>query len=176
VNILKSVIGSVGGLLILAAVFINSQAIAADVKIGFVDMQKVSSASTAVKKAQGILKQKADSLQGTLKKDEDDFIALKKTFDRKKSAWSDEEKKKKEMELQNKYQDISAKQEQSRQELKKLEAEHLGPIQKKIIEIVGSVAKDKGYSLILPRQVVIYSSEATDITDAVTTELNKTMK
>ncbi len=175
-NFFKRVIGSVGGLLIMTAVIFNGQAVAADTKIGYVDIQKVSSASSAVKKAQATLKQKAASLQSALKKDDNEFLALKTAFDKKNSVWSNAEKKKKEKELQTKYQGFLTKQAHSRQEMKELEAELLGPIQNKIIEIVGSVAKDNGFSLILPHQVVLYSSKATDITDKVTEELNKSMK
>jgi len=176
VNVFKSVIGSIGGLLILAAVVINGQAIAADTKIGVIDMKKVLSTSSAGQKAQGIIEEKMKSLQGTFKKEETDLLAMQKEMEKKGSAWTDAVKKEKATAFQKKRNELAVKQEDANNEMKKLREQHVNPILKKLEEIVEKVAKNEGYSLILPRNVVLYTSETADISDKVTAELNKTMK
>jgi outer membrane protein len=175
VNIAKRVVGCIGSLLIVAVVGINSQAADAT-KIGVIDMKKVLSASTAGQKAQGVVEEKMKSLQGTLKKDETDLVALKTEIDKKGSAWTDAVKQEKAKAFQKKGQAFQEKQEKANLELKKVREENVNPILKKLEEIVEKVAKSEGYSLIVPRNVVLYASDATDVSDKVTAELNKVMK
>jgi len=175
VNIAKRVVGCIGSLLIVAVVGVNSQA-ADTTKIGVIDMKKVLSASTAGQKAQSVIEEKMKALQGTLKKDQDDLVALQKDMEKKGSAWTDAVKQEKAKTFQKKRNDLAAKEENANLELKKMREENVNPILKKLEEIVEKVAKNDGYSLILPRNVVLYSSESTDISDKVTSELNKVMK
>ncbi len=175
-NIAKRAVGCIGGLMIVAAVVVNGQALAADTKIGIIDMKKVVSTSTAGQKAQGVLEQKGKSLQESFKKDQDDILALEKEFEKKNSAWTDAVKKEKTVTYQKKRSDFATKQQGAQAEFKKLEEQQIAPVLKKIEEVVGKLAKDEGYSLILPRQVVYYTSDALDISDKVIAELNKAMK
>lgn len=174
-NIAKKVVGCIGSLLIVALVGFNSQAADAT-KIGVIDMKKVLSTSTAGQKAQGVVEEKMKSLQGTLKKDEDDLLALKNEMEKKASTWNDATKQEKAKAFQKKGQAFQEKQEKANLELKKVREDNVNPILKKLEEIVEKVAKNDGYSLILPRNVVLYSSEATDISDKITSELNKVLK
>lgn len=174
-NIAKSVVGCIGSLLIVAVVGINSQAADAP-KIGVIDMKKVLSTSTAGQKAQSVVEEKMKSLQGTLKKDENDLVALQKEMEKKGSAWTDAVKQEKAKAFQKKGKEFQEKQENANNELKKVREENVNPILKKLEEIVEKVAKNDGYSLILPRNVVLFSSETTDISDKITSELNKVMK
>jgi outer membrane protein len=175
VNIAKRAVGCIVSLLIVTAM-INGQALAADTKIGVIDMKKVLSTSTSGQKAQGVIEEKMKALQGPLKKDEDELIALSKEMEKKGSAWTDAVKQEKGKAFQKKRNELAEKQEKANLELKKLREDNVNPILKKLEEIVEKVAKSDGYSLILPRNVVLYSSEATDISDKVTSELNKVMK
>ena len=175
-NFFKRVIGSFGGLLIMTAVIFNGQAMASGTQIGVIDMKKVLTTSTAGKKAQDTIEAKMKSLQSSFKKDENDLIALNKEMEIKGSAWSDSVKREKAAAFTKKRNLLAVKQEQANTELKKLREKHVNPILKKLEEIVEKVATDEGYSIILPRNVVLYSSRATDITDKVTGELNKSMK
>lgn len=173
-NIAKRVMGCLGSLLIVAVVGINSQA--ADAKIGVIDMKKVLSASTAGQKAQSVVEEKMKALQGTLKKDETDLVALKNEIEKKGSAWTDAVRQEKTKAFQKKGQAFQEKQEKANLELKKVREDNINPILKKLEEIVEKVAKNDGYSLVMPRNVVLYASDTTDISDKVTAELNKVMK
>ncbi len=175
-NIVKSTIGCIGSLLIVAAILINGQALAADSKIGVIDMKKVLSSSTAGKKAQGIIEQKMKSLQSSFKKDENDLIALQKEIEKKSSAWSNSVKQEKATAFQKKRRDLAVKQDNANVELKKLREQHVNPILQKLESVVEKIAAKEGYAVILPRNVVLYSSDSVDISDTIIAELNKAMK
>ena len=175
-NIIKTAFGCIGSLVIVAAVLINSQALAADTKVGIIDMKKVLSTSTAGKRAEGMVKQKMDSLQASFKSDENDLIALQKEMEKKGSAWSDSMKQEKATAFQKKRRDLAVKQDEANQELKKLREQHVNPILKKLEEVVDKVAASGGYSVVLPRNVVLYATDSIDISNTVIAELNKVMK
>ena len=175
-NIVKTMIGCIGSLLIVASVLSNGNALAADTKIAVIDMKQVLSTSTAGKKAENIIKQKMDSLQASFKSDESDLIAMQKEMEKKGSAWSDSVKKEKATAFQKKRQELAAKQDEANQELKKLREQHVNPVIKKLEEIVGKIAADSGYAVVLPRNVVLYATDSIDISNTVITELNKVMK
>jgi len=176
VNIVKTAVSCVGRLVIVASVLFNGQALAADTKIGVIDMKQVLSTSTAGKRAEGIIKQKMDSLQTSFKTDENDLVAMQKEMEKKGSAWSDSVKQEKATAFQKKRRDLAVKQDEANQELKKLREQHVNPILKKLEEVVAKVAADGGYAVVLPRNVVLYATDSIDISNTVISELNKVMK
>jgi outer membrane protein len=164
------------GLMIAVLVLVNGQALAADAKIAVIDMKQVLSTSTAGKRAEGVIKQKMDSLQASLKNDENDLIAMQKEGEKKGAAWSDSVKREKAAAFQKKRQELAEKQENANQELRKLREQQVNPVIKKLEEVVAKVAADSGYAVVLPRNVVLYATDAVDISNTVITELNKVMK
>lgn len=172
----KSIIGCMGSLLIVAVLAFNGQASAADTKIAVIDMKQVLSTSTAGKRAEGVIKQKMDSLQSSFKKDEEDLVNLQKEIEKKGSSWSDSVKQEKITTFQKKRRDLAVKQEGANQELKKLREQHVNPILKKLEEVVSQVAASGGYAIVMPRYVVLYTADSIDISNTVTAELNKVMK
>jgi len=176
VNIVKAAAGCMGGLLIGALVLINGQALAADTKIAVIDMKQVVSTSAAGKKAEGVVKQKMDSLQASLKNDENDLITMQEDFKKKGAAWSDSVKKEKAAAFEKKRQALAEKQEKAREELKKVQEQQINPVIKKLEEVVAKIAADNGYAIVLPRTVVLYTTDAVDISNKVISELDKVMK
>lgn len=175
-NMVKTVTGCMSGLMIAVLVLVNGQALAADAKIAVIDMKQVLSTSTAGKRAEGVIKQKMDSLQASLKNDENDLIAMQKEGEKKGAAWSDSVKREKAAAFQKKRQELAEKQENANQELRKLREQQVNPVIKKLEEVVAKVAADSGYAVVLPRNVVLYATDAVDISNTVITELNKVMK
>lgn len=166
------------GCVVMVAVFClqSHNSLAADSKIAVIDMKEVLSASTAGKRAQGIIERKMKSLQASLKADENGLVDMQKEMEKKGAAWSDSVKREKAMEFQQKRRALAEKQEKANQDLRKLREQNVNPILKKLEDIVATVASDAGYSIVLPRNVVLYSTTSVDITDKIITELNKVMK
>ncbi|MCL2458134.1 MAG: OmpH family outer membrane protein [Desulfobulbus sp.] len=175
-NIVKTVAGCIGGLFITALVVGNGQALAADTKIAVIDMKQVLSTSSAGKKAEGVIKQKMDSLQASLKNDQNALIEMQKESEKKGAAWSDSVKREKAATFQKKRQELAEKQDSANEELRKLREQQVNPVIKKLEEVVAKLAADNGYAIVLPRNVVLYATDAVDISNTVITELNKVMK
>ena len=79
-------------------------------------------------------------------------------------------------ELQAKLQEAQANLNQFRQQAQELaqqgQEKELAPLQAKAVEAVKVVADDKGIDLVIPKNNLIYSSEALEISDAVIVVLN----
>lgn len=170
-NLLNKTLCCLGSLLIATILFVN-QSNAAE-KIGVVDLRKAILTSTAGQKAKDLIDQKGKSLQAELKKDQDALIALQKDMEKKGAAWNDAMKKEKAGEFQKKGRDFNAKQQEANADMRKLEEEHLKPLQQKALDIAKKVAKDEGYAFVLPREVLVVAPDDNDITDKVISELNK---
>ena len=149
---------------------------AAETKIGIINMQKVVADSAAGKKAKQDIDEKMKELKTSFQADEEALIALQKEIEKISSAWSEDMKQEKAIEFKKKRRDLGVKQEDAKLEMKRLQEQHLGPILKKLEEVVDKVATDKGFTLVLPRNAVLFSAESADITADVTKALDKAMK
>ena len=78
--------------------------------------------------------------------------------------------------LQAKLQEAQANLNQFRQQAQTLaqqgQGEQLAPLQSRAVEAVKTVAEDKGIDLVVPKNNLIYSSDALEISDAVIAVLN----
>ena len=149
--------------------------LAAETRVGVLNMQKVLRDSKAGQKAQKVMEKRMNELKAKFKKDEEALLALQKEIEKKSSAWSDEMKREKAIEFQKKRRDLGAKQDDANLELKQLREKHLAPIMKQLRQVVKAEAKKGGYTVILPNNAVLYHDESADITGAVTKALDKVM-
>jgi outer membrane protein len=161
---------------LMVAVLNNIPAQAAGNKVAVINIQKVLVESEAGKKAKAKVEKRMNELKASFKKDEDALIALQKEIEKKSSAWSEDKRMEKGREFQKKRQSLADKQEDANLEMKKLQEKNLTPIMKKLETIVAEVAKAKGYTVVLPRNGVLYYDKADDITAATTKALNAKMK
>lgn len=159
--------------LIAAAFLFSSTAVLAEgLLIAVLDMQKVVLTSDLGKKAQVEIEKKVKELEKTFKQDEDALVELQNEIEKKSSVWSDEKKQDKSIEFQKLRRDLRAKQDDANVELKQMQEKQLAPIFKELEVVVKKFAKDKGYSIILPGQAVLYAVDSVDITTEVTQALN----
>lgn len=163
-------------MMVIAAGFWQGQAWAADTRIGVLDMKKVLATSTSGQKAQKLIEERMEALQVSFRKEESDLLNLQSEIEKRSSAWSDTVKQEKAIEFQKKRRDLMEKQDEAKLELQRLQEQHVNPILQRLEDVVDKVAKDKGYALILPRNVVLHATAEVDISDAVIAELNKVLK
>jgi len=161
------------GLFFLLASFVATNSIAADVKIGIMNVQKIIVECDAGKEAKGRFDQKMKELQATFKAEEEALKALQTDIKKKSSVWSEEKKSEKVREFQRKGRDLQAKTEDARLEMKALQDKELEPILKALEKIVDQYGKDKKYSAILDsKNGVIYFDKSVDISEAIVKKLN----
>jgi outer membrane protein len=160
---------------LIAMSLILSAAIAnAETKIGFVDMQKAIQATAAGKKAKTELEGDFNKKKKDLEKKEADLKKMGEDLEKKKSVLSEEALGKKQAEFQEemmKYRDVVGK---SQVEIQKKERELTAPILEKMKKVIGKMAKDKGYTLILENsQMVLFATADSDLTDEVVKSFEK---
>ena len=159
----------------LAAFGVHAQAFA-QMKIGYVDTDKVLHEYKPVQDMQSEY-DRFESEQSRLVSEKENVIKkLQGDYERQKLLLS--ETKKQEMEkdiqakigeIQNFYQDVTAKVQQKNQDL-------FDPIKKDIQAVLERVAKASGYDFVFTASQVAYAKDEHDITQKVLEELNKDLE
>lgn len=149
---------------------------AAEMKVGVMNVQKILVDSVAGKAAKEKMDQKMGDLQAKFKAEEQELVELQKEIEKKSSAWSEETKQVKVREFQKKRRELQEKSEDARFEMKTLNDKELAPILDALKNVVATFGEQYGYTLILDAKTgVIYFSEAVDITNQLTKELDAKM-
>lgn len=151
-------------------------AMAADVKLGIMNVQKIIVECKAGKAAKERFDVKMKDLQSSFKEEEADLKTLQEEIKKKSSAWSEEKKAEKVREFQKSGRELQAKTEDARFEMKQMQDKELEPILKALEKVVEKYGKDKGYTMILDsKNGVIYFNKTIDVTDSIVKLLDKAM-
>jgi outer membrane protein len=150
-------------------------AIAEDVKIGVVDLDRAINATEQGKKAVEELKGKMKQAEGQMKPLVDKYKALGEEMQNKRFALSEDALRKKQLDLLDIQNDLTATGSELEGQMKIDQERLVGPLRDKLLGIVSDFAKEQGYTMILERNTpgMIYSKEALDITDQVVQRFNK---
>lgn len=153
------------------------QAAAADVKIGVVDVNKVFSNYARVTENQAEFDefQKEHQAEANKKAEEinKEIKALQDKLDNQGKVLKKEESEKIKNEIADKSQDLMDLQNKLIQELRKKNGDMVEARVNEIKAAIGKVAREKGYTVVLLKDTVLYSPDAADLTDQVTAALNK---
>lgn len=144
--------------------------------VGVVNLQQVLDKSRAGIAAKRKMETKMKEFKASLDKEKEVVVALQKEMQKKADAWNEVTRKEKALELQRKKRDFRVKQDDANLEMRTLQEKHLAPIMKQLETVVKEVAKEKGVSVIMPNTAVLYHDKSVDMTDAVTSALNKKMR
>ena len=140
----------------------------AEVKYGFVDMQKAIQSTAEGKKAKSDLEADFKKKKAELEKKEGDLKKLQEDVEKKKAVLSEDALQKKQAEFQEemmKYQQAMSK---GQMEIQKKEQDLTKPILDKMRKVLEKFAKDKGYTAILEKNaLVLYSENSADVTDEI---------
>lgn len=156
-------------MIISAMVFLFGSPAIAEVKIGYVDMQKAIQSTSSGKSAKKKLEKDFNKKKKELEKMEADLKKMTQDLEKKAAVLSDDVKAKKQAQLQQemmKYQKIVG---QSQLEIQKKERELTTPIITKLRTTIQKVASKGGYTMILEKseQSVLWAKKDVDLTDDV---------
>ncbi len=141
--------------------------LAAGLKIGYVDIASIFDQYSETKKAKLALEKEINAKQDTIQKMSDEVKNLRGELDAQQSTLSADDKKNSAQEIDRKAQDLQKFTEDSEAELSKKEADLTQNILTKIYAAVQQVGKDKGFSLILDKNNVIFGIDSWNITEDV---------
>lgn len=147
------------------SVFLLGSAVSA--KVGYVDIQGAVASTKEGRRAKKTLDALAKKHQKTIAKQEKRLKKLRENLEKKKLALSAEKLAKKQEELQIEFLQYQKAIGQGQLSLQKKQKELLSPIMKKMEKAVQKVAKQKGYSLIVRKEVAAWGSASLDITKDV---------
>jgi len=172
----KAGAGVIATLFLAVLLGLTTSAMAAEMKIGVMNVQKVLTMSAAGKEAKGVFDAKMNELQNRFKAEEEELQAMQNDIEKKSTAWSEETKQEKVLEFQKKRRDLKTKTEDARIELKTLQDKELAPILKALEGVVDQYATVNGYTLILDsKNQTIYFDQSIDISDKLIIELDAAM-
>lgn len=160
---------------IVAGILLTAGMAQAETRVGYVDMQKAIQATTVGKKAKADLEGEFNKKKKELEKKEADLKKMGEDMEKKKAVLSEEVLNKKQGEFQEemmKYRDLVAK---SQLEIQKKERDLTAPILEKMKDIIGKVAKEKKFSLVIEKteQAVLFADSEVDLTNDVVQRFEK---
>ena len=160
---------------IILGALIFSVSSQAEVKIGYMDMQKAIQATSAGKNAKKQLEKEFDKKKKEFKKGEKDLKKMTKDLEKKRLALSDKAFAQKQRGLQEKMFKYQQKLRKSQMEIQAKERKLTAPILKKLQKVINDVAKEEKLSMVFEKseQSVLWAKKEMDITDKVVKKFEK---
>lgn len=146
----------------------------AQLKIGYVDLQRALNESDAGKAAKDRFKQQVDRLQVDLKKKKDQLDSLKEQLEKKASVMKDEEARNLQKDYEKKARDFERSYKDSQAELQQKDNELTVELLKELQGVIEEFGKEGGYSMILEQSSssVLYGAPDLDLTEQVIARYN----
>jgi len=139
------------------------------VKIGIVDMQRVINTSSKAQVVRKSLEAKFERMKKDLDLRKAEIEKSKLDLERQASVLDPEIKYQKEKTLQRKIRDFEDQYRDFNEEIKRDEIQKFQPILTAIYQVIVTLGKEQGFTVILERQksAVLYAPETIDLTEEV---------
>ena len=143
----------------------TQQALAQNIKIGYVDAAKILEDAPQSKASLTKLEGEFGPREQELRKMRDDITRLENELDKNSLVMSDSDREKRNRELLDSQRQLRRAQQDFREEYNLRRNEELADLQRIVSDKIIEIAKSEGYDLIM--QQVVYASKKIDITDQV---------
>ena len=145
------------------------------VKIGVVDIDQAISSTTEGKAAREEFARKQRDAEAKVQPMIEKYQALEEDLKQKKFVLSDEALFQKQLDLAQMRNEIETKMKELEGQLQLDQKRLEGPLTKKLVEVIESVGKDSGFTMIMRRGSpgLLYTREALDITDLIIKKYNQ---
>ena len=158
--------------LFFATLFRASLSAYADLKVGFVQVDKILQEAPQTIESNKKLEKEFSSRTDKLKADVKSLKERESSFSKDALTMKESERDSKEKSLSQLRVDVQRKERELREDINIRRNEELGGLQEQINKAVTSVAKAEGFDLVLYNGVA-YASEKIDITDKILKSLGK---
>jgi len=159
-------------LLVVASLFLSSITAYADLKVGFVQVDKILQEAPQTIESNKKLEKEFSSRTDKLKADVKSLKERESSFSKDALTMKESERDSKEKSLSQLRVDVQRKERELREDINIRRNEELGGLQEQINKAVTSVAKAESFDLVLYNGVA-YASEKIDITDKILKSLGK---
>jgi outer membrane protein len=137
------------------------------VTVAVIDVQKVVSTSEAGKKALADIKALKDKKQQEIDQRQGSIQTMQDKLEKEKDILSPEAQEKRRAEIQKAFTDLKRFREDSEQEIQGRLASALKSMEERVLPIIQKLGNEKGYSIIVSRDQLIYYNAKVDVTDEV---------
>lgn len=139
------------------------------VKIAYIDIQKALEMTKAGQKVQKEFKTEVDNEQKSIDKKKTEYESLKESLEKQKGTLNESAMREKEESLMNLEKELKRNFQDSQEKLRKKNATLVGELVKKMRELLETIGKEEGYTMILEKngQGLVYASPSLDITESV---------
>jgi len=156
--------------LLAGAVF--SMPVAAELKIGVVNLAQVLAQSPQAEAAKKKLEKEFSGKDNSLVAAQKKIRQQEERLTKDGAVMSESERKKLERNIVNERRELTRKQDEFREDLTIRRNEELGKIQKNIVDTVRALAKEENYDLILG-EGILYTSDQVNLTGKVIKRMTK---
>ena len=153
-----------------ALLFVQVQA-KAQMKIGYISISEVIAGMPEAKKADTSLTQYRDALVSSATDRQNTFNADVQKFIQDSGKLTPAQREVKRSALQKQSQEMAGEEQRIQDELQKKQQELSGPIEKKATDAVQVVAKENGYTYVMPKEMVIVGPPGDDLLPLVKKKL-----
>ena len=163
----KRVVGMVVGILIMGGWF--GSALAADLKIGSVDIQRAINECHAGKEAKKAITKELEKFQRSIAEKQKELQTMKESLEKQAPMLNPDARVAKEKEYQNKLREFQRWGEDSQNEMNQKKVEMERNIAQGLQKVIQRLGADEGYTVVLEKNenIVLYTSKSIDLTDRV---------
>jgi len=164
--------------IIFAFVLVIVGSLSAQIKVGYVDSQRILNEFDEAREAQAKLDMEAKKLQDEYQRLLAKLDSLNREYERQRLIMSETRRKEKEdeiMELQKQIQDFQVNKLGPNGEIYQKQAELVGPVLEKIKKVIQKIGEEENYDYIFDTVAgnILYADPAHDLTDKVLYELKR---
>ncbi|MFA4972747.1 MAG: OmpH family outer membrane protein [bacterium] len=137
------------------------------VKIGYVDMNRALNEVREGKSAKAQLEADGRAKKQKLEIMQNEIKAMKEDLDKQKLILSKDALQQKEAQFQQKFYEMQKMTVDFEREFAEKEANLIKPIGMRLQTVIQKIGTDEGYTIIVPREMALYSLPGADLTDKV---------
>lgn len=151
---------------------------AAELKIGYVDLQRALNESDAGKAAKERFKVQVDRLQTDLKKKKEALDGMKEQLEKKAAVMKEDEARNLEKDYQKRLREFERAYKDSQGELQQKDNELTVELIKELQAVIENYGRENGYSIILEQSSssVLYGASSLDLTEQIIAKYNAKKK
>lgn len=162
----------------LMALICSGTALAAEAKIGYIDMQRALNLSEAGVQAKNQLQEKLKVYQGQINAKQEELQKLKNDLEKQGMTLNEAARAAKEKDYQQKLKDFQRFTKDAEEDLQARDGEFTKKILETLEKLINEYGKKNGFTVILDARGagLLYADQKTDITDALLKALNEATK
>lgn len=159
-------------LLVAVLVLCGSSALAEDMKLGFVDMQRALNETEDGRKAKANLKKEFDTKQKELDEQQNSIKKEIEDLDKKRTLLPADKVREKEADIQSRMQKVQQTYLRHQQDLSTKEQAATGKIFERMNRIIAKIAASENFTMIMDKSALVFAKPHLDLTNELIRRYN----